>query len=704
MADPHPGDRFQPGDVLNNTYRIEALLGRGGTSDVYRARSEISGRPVAIKVLKSTLARDEGYLRLMTREEQIRDVRHDAVVRYSENQRTQDGQVYLVMDFVDGPALEEKLLSGGMGADDLMKVAARVAQGLAAAHAKNIVHRDLSPDNIILRDGRPEDAVIIDFGIAKDENPGAETIVGNEFAGKYAYAAPEQLNGRTDPRSDIYSLGVLLLATFRGHPADAGDNPMELLRIKDTPPDVQDVPEPLKSLIAKMAAPKPEDRFQSATEILQAIDPALAFPTTPVSQPPVSGKAASAPPATTAPARGGPGRLLALLALIIILAGGGWFAAIRFGLLTQALPEVSPYLLTVQKPEDDPLRITGHAPDEAVMEALETRATGTGGTAEITLAQGAIAESWGADVLTLMDNLAPLPEWRLLVRDNDVSITGLTRDQAQLAALEQSLTDTGALTAQVDLAIGPRFLDRATVEGITRELADCGPLVISETPITGWVMGDRIVISGRVAGLETRQRISDALKAVIGDRVLLVDVEILNDDLCLIEQALPRAVPRGFGVIFGFGDRADPNPAGRYFVGENPTIDIEIPAGIDSGYLWVAIADVSGSVFHLLPNVDRPENDIATLRAGREGKVAIRMAYGIEEAQDTTRLAFIVDDSVLGKSKVMVLHSEDPVFGQMRPISESTESFAAALAGEETDDTMAEVFSLDTRILTTEAK
>ncbi|WP_238705191.1 serine/threonine protein kinase [Parasedimentitalea marina] len=182
MMDSRPGDMFQPGDLLNNTYRIEMLLGRGGTSDVYKARSEISGNLVALKVLKQELAGNEDFTVLMAREENIREIRHDAVVRYSENHRTPEGQIYLLMDFIDGPGMDKKLKQGPMSADDLLIVGRRVAEGLQAAHARNIVHRDLSPDNIILRDGDPAQAVIIDFGIAKDTNPGAQTIVGNEFA------------------------------------------------------------------------------------------------------------------------------------------------------------------------------------------------------------------------------------------------------------------------------------------------------------------------------------------------------------------------------------------------------------------------------------------------------------------------------------------------------------------------------------------
>ena len=99
MIESRPGDIFQPGDLLNNTYRIEMLLGRGGTSDVYKARSEISGNLVAIKVLKQELSANEDFQVLMAREENIREIRHDAVVRYSENHRTPDGHIYLLMDY-----------------------------------------------------------------------------------------------------------------------------------------------------------------------------------------------------------------------------------------------------------------------------------------------------------------------------------------------------------------------------------------------------------------------------------------------------------------------------------------------------------------------------------------------------------------------------------------------------------------------------
>lgn len=129
MNDARSGQIFSPGDLLNNTYRIEAILGRGGTSEVYRARSEISGRVMAIKALRAEYATNEDFLALMTREEDIRDVRHDAIVRYFDTQRMPDGVVYLVMDYVEGPALDRKMAEGGMSAADLLIVGERVCEG-----------------------------------------------------------------------------------------------------------------------------------------------------------------------------------------------------------------------------------------------------------------------------------------------------------------------------------------------------------------------------------------------------------------------------------------------------------------------------------------------------------------------------------------------------------------------------------------------
>lgn len=702
---------FQPGDLLNNTYRIETALGRGGTSEVYRARSEISGRVVAIKALRSEFSRNEDYLALMRREEDIREIRHDSIVRYYDNQRTDDGTVYLVMDYVDGPGLDTKLKAGGMSAEDLMIVAARVSEGLAAAHAKNIVHRDLSPDNIILRGGNPAEAVIIDFGIAKDSNPGAETIVGNEFAGKYAYAAPEQLAGNTDERADIYALGALLLSTFRGKVPASGNNPMEVITRKAQPLDTTGVPEPLKSLIDRMTQPDRARRLPNAAAVLEAIrrgpvaelanegDLTVIMPprrTGPseaerhTTKKPVPIKTTAA--AAEKPKAGRSGLLAVLVVGVVALLGGG---AYMVGLFDLRLPVASPFLLVVERKSDETAQAVGNVPSAEMEQALSAKIAGVGGGVNLTLASGNIAESWGSDVMSLIDEVATLPEWQVAARDNEVMVTGMTLDRDEQQRL-MAMAMPSALTGSVEIELGPRILTADAVNKVLAAYADCGELSAADPGPIGFPADVTLVISGKVAEPATKAALTDALTKVLGPRTLQMELEVVNPTLCLVDAALPNAPKGGFDLIFGFGDRPDKNPTGRYFVGENPVIDVTIPADVTHGFLYVSALDVSGNVFHLLPNLNREDNSIATLRAGRGGPATVRVAYSKAEAKASGALAFEVDDTSLGKTRILVIYSPTPIFDALRPTTESAKGFTAALKS-----LIAPVASLDSRILTT---
>lgn len=719
MLESRPTDAFQPGDLLNNTYRIEGLLGRGGTSDVYKARSDISGRLAALKVLKAEFSGNDDYLVLLTREEEIRDIRHDAVVRYSENHRTPDGHVYLVMDYVEGPGLDKKLKQGPMSADDLLTICHRVTEGLQVAHSRNIVHRDLSPDNIILEGGDPAKAVIIDFGIAKDTNPGAQTIVGNEFAGKYAYAAPEQLGGQTDARSDIYSLGALLLANFRGASPSIGKNPMEVVEKKAEPLDTDGLPEPLKTLIDRMTAPDANARFQSADAVLAFLDApnssaempdpdatVIATPPrrqeTPVTTPPQpQTTAAPTPEPEPRKSRGG---LMAILVVLVLAAGGagGYLTGMFDGLLGPNYPVADPFSLIVERPADGPARAVGYVPSTEVQEALSTLMAAQSGSAELTLATGDIGESWGADVLATLNALKDVGEWRMVVSGGHAQLSAVTTDKAVEARLVAFFADglPGQLEGSADIQRQQVFLAVGDLKPLVDARADCGPLQLPGASAVGYGPQDPITVTGRVAQTATRVGLYDTLRAAAGDRKIILDLEVLNPTLCLIESYLPKAPQSGIDVAFRFGDRDEANPSGRFFVGENPVIDVTLPGDVTDGYLTVSILDVSGNVFHLLPNINRDDNKVATLRDGKSGPIKIRVAYSLQESAVNGLLAFRVDDSTLGKSKVIVLHSEKPLFDGLRPTSESAVGYARALQ-ESAETDAGSILSLDSKVLVT---
>jgi serine/threonine protein kinase len=253
-----------PGTVLGHTYVIEDFLARGGMGEVYRARHRELGSLHAIKIIRSEVARDDNIVRLFTEEaKMLRRVRDDAVVAYEGLFLDENGRRYLVMEFVDGPSLAQRLRNGPLPIDEVRSLRDRIALGLGAAHAKGIFHRDLSPDNVILVDGKTERAKVIDFGIAKSTDPGDVTVVGDSFAGKYSWVAPEQLGlfgGKVDARADIYSLGLLLASAAIGRPISPAGSLAETIGARSKLPDLSPVPAALKAELEPLLQPDPARR------------------------------------------------------------------------------------------------------------------------------------------------------------------------------------------------------------------------------------------------------------------------------------------------------------------------------------------------------------------------------------------------------------------------------------------------------------
>ncbi|WFP62588.1 serine/threonine protein kinase [Mesorhizobium sp. WSM4904] len=263
------------GTQLSGIYELDERIASGGMGEVYRGHNIQTGDHVAIKIVLPEFARDQTILSLFRKEASILNhLSHDAVVRY--HVFTIDpgiGRPYLAMEFVDGQSLFDVMRRGPMSPPDVRRLCHRLASGLSAVHQAGAVHRDLSPDNIILPGGRVDRAKIIDFGIARSATVGGETLIGGKFAGKYNYVSPEQLGlygGEVSEQSDIYSLGLVLAAALRGKPLDMSGSQFEVVEKRWAVPDLSDIDPDFRALIEAMLQPNPRDRPASMAEIARA--------------------------------------------------------------------------------------------------------------------------------------------------------------------------------------------------------------------------------------------------------------------------------------------------------------------------------------------------------------------------------------------------------------------------------------------------
>ena len=299
------------GTVLIGTYELTEHINTGGMGEVYRGVNIHNEEVVAIKIVLPALAHDEKILSLFQKESTVlRRIAHDAIVRYEVFTIDPDiARPCLVMEFVEGVALGDHIEQGALPEAEVLTLLRRLADGLAVAHRAGVVHRDLSPDNVILPGDKVENAKIIDFGIAKETKAGGGTLIGGQFAGKPGYVAPEQLglyDGHVTGQADIYSLGLLAAAAARGYPLDMGDSPADAVRARMSVPELSDLPERLQTLLSWMLQPDPADRPADMEALLQALSsgsqPPVSLP--PGTQGSGSQPPGSQPPGTQAPAAG----------------------------------------------------------------------------------------------------------------------------------------------------------------------------------------------------------------------------------------------------------------------------------------------------------------------------------------------------------------------------------------------------------------
>jgi predicted Ser/Thr protein kinase len=338
MSDMSPSDpsaaHLAPGTRLNGIFEVDQRIASGGMGEIYRGHAIETGDPVAIKVMRADLADNAIALALFRKEASaLHYIQHEAIVRYyifSQDPATR--RHYLAMEFVDGEPLSDLLKRGPLGFDEVCKLQQRLAAGLDAAHQHGIIHRDLSPDNVLIPGKNVGGAKIIDFGIARSTRFGDGTVIGSGFAGKYGYVSPEQLGlygGQVTAKSDIYSLGLVLAECLTGRPLEMGGSQFEVIEKRRVVPDLGAVDGRMRPLIEQMLQPNPDDRPESMTAVA-----AWRAVSRPVPAPVPAARAAShnaaqkqKRAADASPARrSGMGRKFALGALaLVLLLGVGSF-------------------------------------------------------------------------------------------------------------------------------------------------------------------------------------------------------------------------------------------------------------------------------------------------------------------------------------------------------------------------------------------
>jgi serine/threonine protein kinase len=259
-----------------SSYRIIELLGKGGMGQVYLAEDARLGRKVALTFLnRDGLRATRGRQRFLREARTASALEHPNVGTLLDIQETPDGQTYLVMPFYGRETLADRIGRDGIAWDEATRLAIQIADGLNAAHAKNIVHRDIKPGNILLTaDGL---AKIVDFGLAKDLEDTALTL-DHQRLGTAAYMSPEQAEGRqADARTDVWALGVVLYEMLSGRLPFAAESVQALLYqvVHGDPAPlgniVPDLPDELVAIIDRALVKDPARRFSSIAEMRDAL-------------------------------------------------------------------------------------------------------------------------------------------------------------------------------------------------------------------------------------------------------------------------------------------------------------------------------------------------------------------------------------------------------------------------------------------------
>jgi len=267
-----PRSLLQAGTQLNGIYEIDRPIATGGMGEIYKGHEIQTGDPVAIKVIRADMADDALVLALFRKEASaLNRIHHEAIVRYFVfSLEPILRRHYLAMEFVEGEPLSNIVKRAPLDVGQVHALQKRLASGLQAAHDRHIIHRDVSPDNVIVSGGDVAQARIIDFGIARSNRVGDLTVLDGGFAGKYGYVSPEQLgmfDGDVTVKSDIYSLGLVLAYCLLGEPIDMGRSQLAVVEKRKSVPDISKIDVRMRPFLERMLQPDPANRPASMAEV-----------------------------------------------------------------------------------------------------------------------------------------------------------------------------------------------------------------------------------------------------------------------------------------------------------------------------------------------------------------------------------------------------------------------------------------------------
>ena len=351
-------------------YEIKSELGRGGMATVYRGWDPLFEREVAVKVLPPELLHSDPQFKMRFEREAkiIASLEHPSIVPvYDVGDDT--GQPYFVMRYMSGGSLSDRIKAKNLTVDDALKILGQLAPGLDEAHAKGIVHRDLKPSNILF-DGKGT-PYISDFGIAKLSQAQSGNMTGSAIIGTPAYMAPEQAQGTgVDGRTDIYAVGIILFEMLTGRQPYEADTPMAVAfkHITDPVPNIHEanpaLPDAVDGVIHKAMAKNKDDRFSTATDMVDHLRSISSGQRVSVDMPTVKGVlpkgGAPIPAAKTAMASPKAAELPAArplniwliivpVLLLAVLGGGGFFV---FNMLNRPAATEAPTLTQAAVPTD----------------------------------------------------------------------------------------------------------------------------------------------------------------------------------------------------------------------------------------------------------------------------------------------------------------------------------------------------------------